>query len=136
MVHSVLILDQMDYYRASMTRHEAEKVINANIIMIIYDFSKILHGEPVGSFVVRRNTSNPAWFSLSVVTEEQGVLHLVISDEENQTGRVGWHIGGFTNYSTEFGSVPELINFYYCNYLNIKGTKGLLLVKHSAQKDR
>lgn len=121
MAQSVLILDQMDYYRASMTRNEAEK---------------ILHGEPVGSFLVRRNTSNPVWFSLSVMTEEQGVLHLVISDEENQSGRVGWHIGGFTNYSNEFSTVPELINFYYCNYLNIKGTKGLLLVKHSAQKDR
>ena len=136
MVHSVLILDQMDYYRASMTRHEAEKVINANHIMIIYNFSKILHGEPVGSFVVRRNTSYPTWFSLSVVTEEQGVLHLVIADEENQTGRVGWHIGGFRNYSPDCGSVPELINFYYYNYLNIKGTKGLLLVNYSALKDR
>ena len=135
MAQSVLILDQMDYYRASMTRHEAEKVSNFHNVKIHILF-QILHGEPVGSFVVRRNTSNPSWFSLSVVTEEQGVLHLVISDEENQTGRVGWHIGGFTNYSTEFSSVPELINFYYCNYLNIKGTKGLLLVKHSAQKDR
>jgi len=117
---SVILLDQMDYYRAGMTRHEAEK---------------ILTGEEIGAFVVRRNTQNPAWFSLSVVTAEQGVLHLVISDslsESSVSGRHGWHIGGFSPYSADFGSIPELINYYQLNTLNIKGTKGLLL--HSTMK--
>lgn len=119
---SILLLDQMDYYRASMTRQEAEK---------------ILYGEPVGSFVVRRNTSNPAWYSLSVVTAEQGVLHLVISDEcSNSSASSGWHIGGFTSYTAEFNSIPELINHYYVNFLNIKGTKGLHLIKHSNKTHR
>ena len=135
---SILLLDQMDYYRASMTRHEAEKVRNVKTDYLFTNSNiKILYGEPVGSFVVRRNTSNPAWYSLSVVTAEQGVLHLVISDEcSNSSTSSGWHIGGFTSYTAEFNSIPELINHYYVNFLNIKGTKGLHLIKHSNKTHR
>ena len=134
---SILLLDQMDYYRASMTRQEAEKVTFKPITYLLIVTYKILYGEPVGSFVVRRNTSNPAWYSLSVVTVEQGVLHLVISDEcSNLSASSGWHIGGFTSYTAEFNSIPELINHYYVNFLNIKGTKGLHLIKHSNKTHR
>ena len=63
-------------------------------------------------------------------------LFSVISDSSDGTTRsdrpIGWHIGGFSPYSADFSSVPELINYYQANTLNIKGTKGLLL--HSTTK--
>ena len=87
-----------------------------------------MRDESEGSFVVRRNTQNPGWYSLSVVTLDQGVLHLLIQDSATS----GWHVGGSggTN-SAEFPSVPELIQYYQQQSLNIRGTRGLtLLSKH------
>lgn len=105
------ILDSMDYYRSTMTRHESEKVLD---------------NEQEGSFLVRRNTQNPGWYSISVVTGDQGVLHLVI-----QRSEVGWHIGGGGVIQAEFPSVPDLISYYQEHSLNIRGTKGLkLLLKY------
>ena len=95
---------------------------------------KILAGEPEGSFVVRRNTQNCDWYSLSVVTGDQGVLHLLIQDVPKETSNGSfvtlWQVGGNNGASqAEFPSVPELILFYQSNSLNIRGTKGLTLTK-------
>lgn len=103
------LLDNMDYYRSTMTRHEAEKVLDNEI---------------QGSFLVRRNTQNPGWYSISVMTHDQGVLHLVI--QKADSGH--WHIGGGGVIQAEFPSVPDLISYYQEHCLNIRGTKGLKLI--------
>ena len=91
-----------------------------------------MRDDPEGSFVVRRNTQNPGWYSLSVVSHDQGVLHLQISDstiDGHKSGPIiGWHVGGSGPSTAEFNSVPELIQYYQFHCLNIRGTKGLKLL--------
>ena len=89
-----------------------------------YLLFKVLYNEIEGSFVVRRNTQNPEWYSISVMTDDQGVLHLVI--QKSDSGH--WYIGGGGVIQAEFPSVPDLISYYQEHCLNIRGTKGLKLI--------
>ena len=116
---SVALLDQMHYYRANMTRQEAKKVcsfINSNFNC------QILNEKETGSFLVRRHTSNPMWFSLSFKTADYGVLHMVISDQTTSDGRIYWQLG-MGGSSHLFSSVPVLITYYQCNPLDVKSTE-------------